>query len=219
MFQELSGEQIQAARAALAKPLNGSPNTSTKRQFNLDVRRARAVLGLLTDRGACRLRSYCARCSFCVCVRGRADTRGQAAVLGADVRADVGAAARGAGGVGAAPPAAAPAGDGHADVAAGGAAERGAGAGGGAAGVGAAARERGGGRAVGVRGADRGEVQHGVGAEQPGERVLRDVLGPGEHVDHPGVQGDEPDGVCGVDDGLFVRAEGRGALDPGVGEG
>ena len=37
MFEELSVEQIQAARAALAKPLNGSPNTSTKRVFNLDV--------------------------------------------------------------------------------------------------------------------------------------------------------------------------------------
>ena len=37
MFEELSPEQIQAARAALAKPLHGSPNTSTKRVFNLDV--------------------------------------------------------------------------------------------------------------------------------------------------------------------------------------
>lgn len=37
MFEELSVEQIEAARAALAKPLHGSPNTSTKRVFNLDV--------------------------------------------------------------------------------------------------------------------------------------------------------------------------------------
>ncbi|KAF8588363.1 alpha/beta-hydrolase [Ramaria rubella] len=37
MFEELSIEQLQAAKAALAKPLHGSPNTSTKRVFNLDV--------------------------------------------------------------------------------------------------------------------------------------------------------------------------------------
>lgn len=37
MFEELSNEQVEAARAALARPLNGSPNTSTKRVFNLDV--------------------------------------------------------------------------------------------------------------------------------------------------------------------------------------
>ncbi|GJJ13132.1 hypothetical protein Clacol_007382 [Clathrus columnatus] len=37
MFKEYTHEQFQAAGIALAKPLRGSPNTSTKRVFNLDI--------------------------------------------------------------------------------------------------------------------------------------------------------------------------------------
>ncbi|KIJ53646.1 hypothetical protein M422DRAFT_154991 [Sphaerobolus stellatus SS14] len=39
MFKEMAGsdEQIRAAKDALAKPLTGSPNRSTKRVFNLDI--------------------------------------------------------------------------------------------------------------------------------------------------------------------------------------
>ncbi|KAF8515774.1 Alpha/Beta hydrolase protein [Hysterangium stoloniferum] len=37
MFEELTHEQLQAAGAALAKPIHGTPNTSTTRIFNLDI--------------------------------------------------------------------------------------------------------------------------------------------------------------------------------------